>query len=133
MTKVLSACAITLALCAVPAAAEEVEKAAETAESTAQTVPSETEAPAVFADAKVVEERQLAAIAGREDVNQFTNADQNNAVKGNNVGDNSVTGQINISDQAFSNTNGFVVLNANTGNNVAINASIQVNVALPTE
>lgn len=86
----------------------------------------------VFAEATPIGEKKLAKIAGREDINQLTNADQTNAVESNNVGDNSQTGTISIRDNAFRDMNGLTILNANTGNNVAINASIQVNIALPS-
>ena len=125
MIKLHTTCVLGLALLAAPVAAENGETPAG-----ADTATSET-AASPFGKAEPVAEQKLAKIAGREDINQVTNADQNNSVSGNDVGDNSVTGQIAVSDQAFSNTNGFVILNANTGNNVAINASIQVNVALP--
>ncbi|MEL7197963.1 MAG: hypothetical protein AAGL10_06580 [Pseudomonadota bacterium] len=110
-----------------PLAAQDVAPAQEVGLAGEKAAPSSP-----FAEATPIDEEKLAKIAGREDINQFTNADQNNSVNGNDVGDNSVTGTINVSDQAFSNSNGFVILNANTGNNVAINASIQVNVALPS-
>lgn len=132
MVKLHTSLALGIALIASPLAAQE--QPAEQAANQAVAAETKTQGPASpFGAAEPVEERNLAAIAGREDINQLTNAEQANAVTGNEVGDNSVTGQINISDRAFSNTNGFVVLNANTGNNVAINASIQVNVALPVQ
>ncbi|MCK0127364.1 hypothetical protein [Erythrobacter sp. F6033] len=84
-----------------------------------------------FAAEKVVDDKALAKIAGREDINQLTQSDSNNSVTGNSVGDNSRTGTVSIKDQAFQNMNGLSILNANTGNNVAINATIQVNVAMP--
>ena len=88
---------------------------------------------ALFASAEPIEETKLAKIAGREDVNQVIQSDQQNNVGSNSVGDNSETGTITIRDNAFANLNGFTILNANTGNNVAINSSIQVNVALPSQ
>lgn len=136
MTKVLCAGALALAVCAAPLAAEDKAVAkpdATDAATLALEAAAEANAETPFGGAQVVEEQQLATIAGREDLAQVTNAEQSNAVTGNDVGDNSVTGTIVLSDQAFSNTSGFVILNANTGNNVAINASIQVNVALPAQ
>ncbi|MEP3052055.1 MAG: hypothetical protein ABJP48_04855 [Erythrobacter sp.] len=118
MLKIHTACALACALIASPAWAEDEKKPEESAP---------------FAAATPIEEGKLAKIAGREDLNQVTQANQQNAVGGNNVGDNSTTGTIDISDNAFSNTTGFTILNANTGNNVAINASIQVNIALPSQ
>jgi len=133
MTKVLCASALALAVCAAPLAAEDKAVAKPDAATFASEAAAEAKAETPFGGAQIVEEQQLATIAGREDLAQVTNAEQSNAVTGNDVGDNSVTGTIVLSDQAFSNTSGFVILNANTGNNVAINASIQVNVALPAQ
>jgi hypothetical protein len=50
----------------------------------------------------------------------------NNSVEG------SVTGNSSISDGAFQGSNGFVILNSNTGNNVAINSSMNVNIIMPS-
>ena len=117
---------LALAMIASPAMATEADVETSTPETAV-----EAEVSSPFAKAKPIAEASLATIAGREDINQLTNADQTNSVSDNEVGDNSVTGELSISDRAFSNTTGFIILNANTGNNVAINASIQVNVALP--
>ncbi len=125
MTKISMAFALAAAAVASPALAEDAKPA-----------PAEQSAPAaksVFADATPVDEGKLAKIAGKEDLTQLTNSDQTNSVGGNSVGDNSNTGTISISDNAFNNMNGMTILNANTGNNVAINASIQVNIALPAQ
>lgn len=123
MLKLYSTIVLGCALVAAPAAAEEV-KPAEAAKA---------EAATPFAEAAPLEETKLAKIAGREDVAQVNEADLRNNVTGNNVGDNSETGDISFRDNAFSNSNGFTIVNANSGNNVAINASIQVNVALPNQ
>lgn len=123
MLKLHSAIVLGSALVAAPAVAEEVNQAENT----------EAVAASPFAGTAPLEETKLAKIAGREDVNQVNEADLRNNVGGNSVGDNSNTGKIEIKDNAFSNMNGFTILNANTGNNVAINASIQVNVALPNQ
>ena len=72
----------------------------------------------------------LQAVAGREDVTQIAQADQAATVTRNSVGDNSATGEVRISDNAFQNLSGLSVLNVNTGNNVAINASMNVNISL---
>ena len=117
--------ALLCAAVAAPVTAQEVP---------AEPIPSaETKPDAAFADAQPVEDGKLAKIAGREDVLQANLSDQANTVEGNEVGDNSVTGGIEISDAAFSRMNGMTIVNANTGNNAAINAAIQVNIALPSE
>lgn len=82
-----------------------------------------------FAVAAIGEDR-LQAIAGREDTTQIAQADQFSGVAGNSVGDNSVTGDARIADNAFQNMSGLSILNVNTGNNVAINASMNVNVSI---
>ena len=126
MKKIQTAAFVGLMLMGSPAMAGEGNEA-----KSERSQASSANAASPFAKAEPIAERGLAAIAGREDVNQVTNSEQTNSVSENSVGDNSVTGELSISDNAFSNTTGFIILNANTGSNVAINASIQVNVALP--
>ena len=91
-------------------------------------------APAAAQDtpfgAKPLGDDTLGAIAGREDTNQISTADQVAGVSRNTVGDNSRTGEARISDNAFQNMQGLSILNVNTGNNVAINAAMNVNISL---
>ncbi|MDB5684150.1 MAG: hypothetical protein JWM38_1100 [Sphingomonas bacterium] len=82
-----------------------------------------------FVTAPVTEE-VLKAVAGREDVTQIAQAQQAATVTRNSVGDNVKTGEVRISDQAFQHLSGLSLLNVNTGNNVAINASMNVNISL---
>ena len=77
-----------------------------------------------------VDTAELGKIAGRADVGQFIQAENNSTVSRNSVSGNSVTGGIAFDAQAFQNMNGLSVLSANTGNNVSINSSLNVNVAL---
>lgn len=127
MTKTYTALACAIAVMAAPAMAQEKPAA------DAENMPAvETEAP-VFADIKPVEEAKLAKIAGREDLTQLTNSEQANLVAANSVGDNSSTGTVAFSGDAFNNVTGITIVNANTGNNVAINAAVQVNIALPAQ
>ena len=72
----------------------------------------------------------LASIAGREDVNQAVNSRNVATVASNSVGDNSKTGEVTIADNAFENLSGLSVININTGNNVAVNGAINVNISL---
>ena len=72
----------------------------------------------------------LQANAGREDINLIAQADLNASVSKNSIGNNSVTGDVKIADNAFQNLSGLSVLNLNTGNNVAINASMNVNISI---
>lgn len=75
-------------------------------------------------------ESELGAIAGREDTTQISQNEQFAGVANNNVGDNAVTGDARISDNAFQNMSGLSIMNVNTGNNVAINAAMNVNVSI---
>lgn len=83
----------------------------------------------LFGDA-VVSEETLRATAGREDTTQISQAELAAGVSQNSVGDNSVTGAAQISGNAFQNMSGLSILNVNTGNNVAINAAMNVNVSV---
>lgn len=86
-------------------------------------------APAPFS-ADAIADTALAGIAGREDTNQQSTANQNATVTRNSVGDNARTGDASISGSAFQNLQGLSILNVNTGNNVAINAAMNVNIAI---
>ncbi len=77
-----------------------------------------------------VTEADLDAIAGREDTAQIAQNQQTAGVSKNSVGDNSVTGDARIADNAFQNMSGLSILNVNTGNNVAINAAMSVNISI---
>lgn len=72
----------------------------------------------------------LQAVAGREDTTQIARSDQISGVAHNSVGDNAVTGEARIDGNAFQNMSGLSILNVNTGNNVAINAAMNVNVTI---
>jgi hypothetical protein len=124
MTKTYTALACAIAAMSAPAMAEEKPANADKV--------AAVETP-VFADVQPVEETKLAKIAGREDLTQLTNSDQANSVEANSVGDNSRTGTVQFRDNAFNNMTGITIVNANTGNNVAINAAVQVNIALPAQ
>ena len=81
-------------------------------------------------DVAPVAEAALASIAGKADPTQAVLATNNATVANNRIVGISTTGVISISDNAFQNLNGLAIINANTGNNVAINASLNVNVAI---
>lgn len=81
-------------------------------------------------DGRAVSTETLQKTAGREDVTQISQAEQNAQVTRNSVGDNSVTGNSRIDGNAFQNMSGLSILNVNTGNNVAINAAMNVNVSI---
>ena len=80
--------------------------------------------------AQALGEDALGAIAGREDTQQHATAVQNAGVSRNSVGDNVRTGEATIDGQAFQNMSGLSILNVNTGNNVAINAAMNVTISL---
>ena len=89
-----------------------------------------TTAPATpFGDA-AIDDGALGAIAGREDLSQISLANSAAGVSQNSVGDNVRTGDATVSDNAFQNLSGLSILNVNTGNNVAINATMNVNIAI---
>ena len=98
---------------------------------TAEPVPVSANGPDAepFASAALSDDT-LHSIAGREDTAQIATADQVAGVTRNSVGDNVRTGEATISGNAFQNMSGLSILNVNTGNNVAINAALNVNIAL---
>ena len=88
----------------------------------------ETTAP--FGSAKPINNSDLNAVTGRADLAQVVNAQNNGVVSGNTVTGNSQTGTIHFDSSSFQNLNGLSLLSANTGNNVSINSSLNVNVAI---
>ncbi len=95
----------------------------------AQSDPVGPFAPTPFATAPI-DDSTLGAAAGRQDTQQAATATQVAGVSQNSVGDNVRTGDASISDNAFQNLSGLSILNVNTGNNVAINAAMNVNIAI---
>jgi hypothetical protein len=83
-----------------------------------------------FGQAGVVADGQLSTITGMANVDQYVMAQNTNTVSNNHVDGNSVTGTISFDATSFQNLNGLQVLSANTGNNVAINSSLNVNIAI---
>ena len=79
---------------------------------------------------RALDDTALGTVAGREDTGQIASATQSAGVARNSVGDNVRTGDAKIADNAFQNLSGLSILNVNTGNNVAINAAMNVNVAI---
>lgn len=80
--------------------------------------------------AEPVADTALKAITGREDTVQQSTANQTADVTANSVGDNVRTGNATIAGNAFQNLSGLSVLSVNTGNNVAINAAMNVNISI---
>ena len=96
---------------------------------------SEKSAPAVpndtpFSPAARIAGKDLAAITGRADTSMVIRADNTSNVSHNSVSGVSQTGSISFDERAFANLNGLSLLSANTGNNVSINSSLNLNVAI---
>lgn len=100
------------------------------AQDRAAPLPPRTVPASPFAELSAIDDGDLRKIAGREDVNQLSYANQVAGVSSNSVGNNSNTGDARISDNAFQNMSGLSILNINTGNNVAINAAMNVNISI---
>lgn len=63
-------------------------------------------------------------------VEQTTTIESNGTVEGNTINGDFTTGMVTLSNGALDNFNGLALFNINTGNNVAINSSMTVNVAI---
>lgn len=82
-------------------------------------------------DGTPVSEDALGKVTGRENMGaQIAQANQRNTVSNNSVVGTSVTGNIVIDGNAFQNLQGLAVINANSGNNVAINSAMNVTINL---
>lgn len=90
-----------------------------------------TRTDAAFDTAATLGDGDLGSVAGKEDVGaQIASADQRNTVSNNSVTGNSTTGAVRIDGNAFQNLQGLAVINANSGNNVAINSAMNVTINL---
>ncbi len=92
--------------------------------------PSAIEATTPFASAPVVDDAALDLATAREDLSLVAQSQQVTGVSNSTVTGTSRTGEVTISDNAFQNASGLTVLNANSGNNVAMSGSINVNVMI---
>lgn len=77
-----------------------------------------------------VSDKELQASAGKADLSQLSQAHNAATVANNSVNGTSTTGGIVIDGNAMQHMTGLAVMNANTGNNVAINATMNVNIAI---
>jgi opacity protein-like surface antigen len=102
--------------------------APEPAEGT-ETVAPAPEPAGPFAGSKVADEEALGRATAREDVSIVNETEHTSSVTNSTV-TGAVNGEINLSDNAFQNATGLTVINANTGNNVAMNASLSVSVVM---
>jgi hypothetical protein len=73
---------------------------------------------------------ELSQITGRADTAQQIRAQNSSTVANNTVSGQSETGQINFDAGSFQALAGLSLLSANTGNNVSINSSLNVNVSI---
>ncbi|MBB6505408.1 hypothetical protein F4693_002396 [Sphingomonas endophytica] len=97
----------------------------------AQTAPAAAPLQASpFGAAAPVDNAQLGAVTGQSDLSQVIRAQNTSTVSGNSVNGHSETGTISFDPNSFQNLNGLSLLSANTGNNVSINSSLNVNVAI---
>lgn len=88
-------------------------------------------ASGAFGAAAAVTETELRVITGRDDLGAMVaSANQRNTVANNSVTGTSTTGSVRIDGNAFQNLQGLAVINANSGNNVAINSAMNVVVNL---
>ncbi len=104
-------------------------------EVTAEAEPAKSQEDGLFARQPVAE-ADLAKVTGREASDAMVANSQNSAVvSGNSIGDNSTTGDVSVTDNAFSNVSGISMINMNTGNassiNAAMNVNLQINYAAP--
>lgn len=90
----------------------------------AQEAPS---APAPVDDSLLAETRGMADIRV---VEQTTTVTSTSTVEGNTINGDFTTGTVNLTNGALDNFNGLALFNINTGNNVAINSAMTVNVAI---
>jgi hypothetical protein len=88
------------------------------------------QAPASPFAAPRMRDGDLGLSTAREDIGQIATAEQTAVVSDSKVSGNVQTGAVSISDNAFQNLSGLSVINANSGNNVAINAAMNVNVTI---
>ena len=94
----------------------------------AETQPATAEAP--FSSSKAADDDVLDKATAREDLSQIARSQQSSNVSNNSINGASTTGDIRISDNAFQNASGLTIINANSGNNVAMNGSINVNIVM---
>ena len=73
---------------------------------------------------------ELSRITGRDDTAQEVRAQNTSTVAHNSVSGDSQTGAISFDAGAFQSMAGLSLLSANTGNNVSINSSLNVNVSI---
>ena len=111
-----------LSLVAVPAVSAQAQIAAADA-------PRDVEAGA-FSAARAVTLQTLETATAREDLSIVAQTQQTSTVSRSSVSGNVTTGAVGVAGNAFQNATGLTVVNSNSGNNVAMNGSINVNIVM---
>lgn len=88
------------------------------------------DAPLPFANARRTNDEALGKATAREDLSLVAQSRQTSTVSNNSVNGTSTTGNILFSGTALENANGLTIVNANSGNNVGMNAAINVNIVM---
>jgi hypothetical protein len=109
------------------AAAQPASTATDQAEAASAPVPIEA---SPFSQAQAASDEVLQKATAREDLSLAARSEQSSNVTGNSVNGTSTTGTISFSDNAFQTASGLTVINANSGNNVSMNASMNVNIVM---
>jgi hypothetical protein len=94
---------------------------------------AEAPAPAsarAFPRDRAESEQALQSATARADVAIVAQSRQTSSVSNSSVNGTSRTGEVAIADNAFQNASGLTIVNINTGNNVAMNGSMSVNIVV---
>lgn len=83
-----------------------------------------------FAGSALAGDDTLGAATAREDIAMLAQSETTSTISNNSVSGTSTTGEISFGDTAFQNSGGLTIVNANSGNNVGMNASINVNIVM---
>lgn len=118
--------AVLLLLAAVPA----VSAQAQTTVADEQPIASPVANGGAFSAASVVTLQTLETATAREDLSIVAQSQQTSNVSSSSVSGNVTTGTAQVAGSAFQNATGLTIVNANSGNNVAMNGSINVNIVM---
>jgi hypothetical protein len=88
------------------------------------------QAASPFAGAATIDDAALAGSTAREDLSLVAQTEQTGNVSNNQIRGRSNTGDVQFLDRAFENASGMTIVNANSGNNVSMNASFNVNIVI---
>jgi outer membrane receptor protein involved in Fe transport len=76
-----------------------------------------------------LDDATMSKTTGRADTSMIAQSKQTSNVSNNTITGDSTTGDVNI-ENAFQNASGLVLINANSGNNVSMNGSMNVNIIM---